>query len=209
MIPSAVPQPRCPFWSGPTGGMLTGHQLSSQRHPQGVRKRSRHGTPSDSPQESPLQGKPFPKVRTSPEDGDPTDLGGALRCPGAGQGPWKAAVRTAPGQSGALAEGRTVTLSHAPPRTACPDTPPVGTEGFIVRDVQFSNVHWDFSGFSTATTAFHAAVKDIWPSHQERPLWLTPSSPHTRTEHTALDTETAAHFGHRKSSLEGEESLRW
>lgn len=94
----------------------------------------------------------------------------ALCCPGAGQGPRKAAVRGAPGQSRALAEGRTVTLSHAPPRTACPNTPPVGTESFIVRDVQFSDEHWDFSGFSTSTKASQAALKDIWPSDQERPL---------------------------------------
>lgn len=133
---------------------------------------------------------------------------GALRCPGAGQEPRKATVRAAPGQSRALAEGRAVTLSHAPLRTACPNTPPVGTESFIVRETQFSNVHWDFSGFSTSTKAFQAALKDIWPSDQETPLWLTPSSPCTRTERTALDAEVAARFCPQKASLKGDKSLR-
>lgn len=94
----------------------------------------------------------------------------ALCCPGAIQGPQKAKIRGAPEQSVALEGGRAVPLSQAPPEAACPSTPPVGTEGFIVHSGLFSNANWDFSGFRASTKAFQAALKDIWLSDQGRPL---------------------------------------
>lgn len=64
--PTAIP-PLCRslstlFWNGQTGwGMLTGHQLSYQRDPQGVWEPSSHDAPRDSPQESPFAGQALPR----------------------------------------------------------------------------------------------------------------------------------------------------
>lgn len=136
--------------------MLTGQQLSPQRHPQGVWKPSSQETPGDSPQKSPLAERALPRWREQTQRMGILETSvGALSCPGK--------LRSPRGRRDCHAVPRF-------PRTACPSAPPAGTEGCIVRDVPFSDVRWDFSAFSTSTKAFQAVSKDIWPSYRERLL---------------------------------------
>lgn len=176
--------------------MLTEHQLPSQRHPQGVWKPSSQGTPGDGPQKSPFAERALPRWREQTQRMEILETSvGALCRPG----------KPRSGRPGRAEPRWKAGLSHCPssPGTACPSAAPVGTQGCIVRDVQFSDVRWDFSGFSTSTKAFQAASKTSGLQiRTDLCAQLTPSSPCTRTEPPALDTEPAAPFLPPKSKAE-------
>lgn len=204
-----MPQPQYTLleWANGVGDAHRAPALISERPPRSLGTQQPRRTQRQSPGVPFCRASPSQMVRTNPKDGDPGDLGQGSVLPWSWSGATESCSQGSPrAEQSPCRRQDCHSVPCFPLRTACPNAPPVGTEGFIVRDVQVSNVRWDFPGFSTSTKAFQAALKDIWPSDQERPLWSV-NSILTLHQNRAHSTGRCP-FCHQKASLKGEESLR-